>query len=93
MTNAYTDVEGAYELAYCHVKRQLELDNTSFEALSNMMFLSAFPDTSGTQEDFEWAKSRIFELYPEDSILKLKYGEGMNPEDIKNSKMLEIINR
>lgn len=92
LTNAYTDVEGAYELAYCHVKRQLELDNTSFEALSNMMFLSAFPDTSGTQEDFNWAKERIAELYPNDSILKVEYGEGMKPEDVKKSKMAEFDN-
>ena len=87
---AFSYVEGAYELAYCHAKRALELEPDSFEALSNIMFLSGYPDTNGTKEDFEWAKNRIRELYPNDSILKLEYGRGMPLKDLKNSKLAEL---
>ena len=88
---SYVCLEGE-ELAYCHVKRMIELNPNSFEALSTMMFLASSPDTSGTQDDFNWVKERIAELYPNDSILKVEHGEGMKLEDVKKSKMAEFDN-
>ena len=90
LMNSYVDIEGAGILAYNHVKRAIEIDSNSFLALSDMMFLSGHPDTNGTKEDFEWAKNRIRELYPNDSILKLEYGRGMPLKDLKNSKLAEL---
>lgn len=87
---SFIDLEGAAELAYCHAKRAVEIDNTDFCALSNLLGWIECPDTTGNEEDYERIRQRIAELYPNDSILNLKYGEGMNPEDIENSKMSEI---
>ena len=73
LINSYIVMEGAGQLAYIHAKKALELDSSSYLALSDMMFLARHPDTNGTEEDFEYAKKKIVDLYPDSDILTMQY--------------------
>lgn len=61
----YNSMDSSIELAFKHVKRAMELDETSFMILNEFRFLASHPDSSGTKEDVEYANKIIAELFPE----------------------------
>ena len=93
LLTSYVDIPDAGELALCHVRKALEIDENSIEALLDLMECAEHPDTSATKEDYAWAKAKIAKLYPNDVILECEYGKKrITPEMLKTSKALRDAN-